>query len=1229
MSKRISLIILASLIVLISFFTLFVIYNRRQKESETLKPPDTQIITSQQSPKELNIKEEKIIATATPSPVQTPHQEKPPVPVLIEDIEKSEHWQVTISNVDKGKYNYNLLIDGEQKVDPINSSTVTSPDNNNLSLFSIPFTGQSVQPKYNSEGNIIFNFYGEIKNNGRIAGDFNDWEWSIDEFEPVNEKAKDKWSKITSDEKLGKLSGKVIDGEGNGISGAIVLTSPLRDRGMGSRTDKTDSAGNFEISYVNPGTYMFIAKAEGFAKTRARGFPQTLNQSGKIENIQIVLSKGGSISGIILDEKTKPVSNAIVRINNSGRRGDFRNFPFPNQRDSFITKDDGKFIFNNLSTGYYNVDATHQDFANAAQNDIFLAEGQNRDDIKIILTMGISLKGQVIDTEDKPLATVKVEARGIETGGPPRGQFFGGWQQGPLTKTAVSDDKGNFTLTNLSPGTVSVNGNLEGYYRTERVVVELVEGKEPSPVKIVLEKGGYITGIVLSPEQKPVPDGTVWIKSERESANRRYMPFFNVQSSVRTNEEGKFTIEKLSKQLLYKVAAKSPDYAETSVEDVKADGNEITITLKEGGSISGKVYVIDTEEPVKDATLTAQNRNRMDSTFLTTNSKENGIYEFDNVPEGMYNVSISAGEYLAREKRNISVQEDQAVTDVDFPVYKGLTASGKVVDVLTERPIPGATVRAFVSDEQGRGMSGQTSVTDSEGKFTITNLLAERTYFSASAEGYTENINSIRDRGYYDLKPGQVVNDILIKLNPGLVVSGNVVDVNNNPVSGASVQLQGSNTDFRNRFLNAQMRCYSQTDGQYIISNVPQNGGKFHLVASHPDYSTTQTNEFTLDKNNPTHQETIILKKGIIISGRVTNGKDEPIPNAMIRVDNPQIRTGRFGSDSRTSTNSDGLYRLQNLPEGNLSVIAGKEGMAREVKKDITVKDGDVITDLNFILEEGMILSGLVVDDLNNPLSDVSISAVNTSGGDGRGRTFSDSKGQFTIDTLDEGKYRIDATYNLITSSGRSRFFIRIENIEANTYDITLMFEINGSISGRAISAVDSRPVEKYRLRATKVRNLQGQGGSDNQAKVFNISNVNGEFSLKNLESGFYNIEITAENLIQGSRNNIRVVSPEETSNIEIALKQGGTVSGKVVSGINNTPIGGAKIKLVKYTDGEPPNINFDSDAEGNFEKPNVEEGKYKVIISKQGYQNKQINEIIISEGQRINLGLIALTPAM
>ena len=297
--------------------------------------------------------------------------------------------------------------------------------------------------------------------------------------------------------------------------------------------------------------------------------------------------------------------------------------------------------------------------------------------------------------------------------------------------------------------------------------------------------------------------------------------------------------------------------------------------------------------------------------------------------------------------------------------------------------------------------------------------------------------------------------------------------------------------------------------------------------------------------------------------------------------------------------------------------------MAREVIKDVTVKDDDVITDLDFILDEGMVIGGAANDDLNNPLSNVEIAAANTSGGDGRGRTYSDSNGLFTIDTLDEGKYRVDATYNLITSSGRSRFFMRIENIDAGTDDLALIFEINGSISGKVVSAADNRPVEQYKLSARKTGNLQGQGGADNRAKILNISNVNGEFWLKNLESGFYKIEITADNLISGSKTDIRVVSPEETSGIVIELKMGGIVSGKVVSAIDNLPIGGANVKLIKGQS----TTNIKTDAEGIFEKKNIEAGKYDVTVSHEGYKNNQLNEIIITEGQRTDLGFIPLTP--
>lgn len=195
-------------------------------------------------------------------------------------------WAVTLNSVSDGRYTYLFLIDGKKINDPNNSNIIASEAGNIYSIFEMN-NQKSEFPEIDAEKkNVTFIYYGEIRNNGRLICELNGWEWSIDEFEPVSNKAQELYDSIEEDKSLGKIKGIVLDKDGKPVELASVMIKPLSEKSLGSRTAKTSSDGNFQIDCVYPSNYVIIAKSGELAVSS----PQMIKVvSGKITDAKIVV----------------------------------------------------------------------------------------------------------------------------------------------------------------------------------------------------------------------------------------------------------------------------------------------------------------------------------------------------------------------------------------------------------------------------------------------------------------------------------------------------------------------------------------------------------------------------------------------------------------------------------------------------------------------------------------------------------------------------------------------------------------------------------------------------------------------------------------------------------------------------------------------------------------------------------------------------------------------------
>jgi hypothetical protein len=257
-----------------------------------------------------------------------------------------------------------------------------------------------------------------------------------------------------------------------------------------------------------------------------------------------------------------------------------------------------------------------------------------------------------------------------------------------------------------------------------------------------------------------------------------------------------------------------PQAASTSVSiSASANGGTSSATLSVTpsmfGSVTGQVVDAATGEGLSEVTVVLS-----DNPSINTGVDWEGRFTLANVPVGSHTLTASRNGYADVTTAEIivapaGVAQPPAINLTPNPV----TIQGQLLPVGSGLGLPGATITA--------ARSGQSTVTDGSGNFTLSGLAPGYELLTATREGFAPSTTN-----EIPLYPGQTVNvgmDIFDGSRPNGVVHGTVQDSAGAPVSDATVAIVGGPS------------VQTQTDGSYTMT-LP--GGRYVLRATKAGYRT-------------------------------------------------------------------------------------------------------------------------------------------------------------------------------------------------------------------------------------------------------------------------------------------------------------------------------------------------------------------------------------------------------
>lgn len=444
--------------------------------------------------------------------------------------------------------------------------------------------------------------------------------------------------------RTGSFSGTVRDESGTPIPNAFITGHDTVGFNFGWGYSESD--GSFVISNLQTSVYKARASAEGFISQWYEG-KSTADSATAFSvikgfdtpNINFVLSRGGSISGVVKDKYGFGISNVYVVVRDT----------FYSSVSSAVTNDSGTYIVTGLQTGAYFVSASgdgyvRQWYDNEASHTkakkVFAVIHQNTPDINFTLVKGGRISGFVKDKMGNPIPRAEVVA--VDT------TMY-------LLQYDYTNDSGRYEITGLVPGTkYFVTAWMEGFARrwydnapSFETATPLVVGdeEEKQNINITLPLSGKISGVVKNNAGLPIQYANVSAQS-LSGFEYRYGS---------TDQSGNYRIDNLNGGT-YIVSAShfeyteqwydhksAKEFADSVVVEEEQTVSNINFNLSSGGKISGTVKNVS-GQPVQFANIYASQTDGFHSYYGY--SDEMGNYMLNNVTPGRYIVAANYNDYL-------------------------------------------------------------------------------------------------------------------------------------------------------------------------------------------------------------------------------------------------------------------------------------------------------------------------------------------------------------------------------------------------------------------------------------------------------------------------------------------------------------------------------------------------------------------------------------------------------
>ncbi len=786
------------------------------------------------------------------------------------------------------------------------------------------------------------------------------------------------------------LRGRVVDERGTPVEGAEVVAriDPVAfgQGGYEVRKGKSEASGTFVLEAVTPGKVELVVTRKG---TLERKVALELAEGVAKDAGEIVLSTGEVIAGHVRWSDGSPCVGAEVEVNFDpaalGGMSGLNALQGASGED--ISDIDGAFEVSGLGKGPFVVTIAARPQGSERDHRARLAGVKPGTlDVELVLAAPLELAGRVVDSLGAPVTGATVRA--IEdSGGMMRS--IGGRR---VNSQATGED-GRFVVSDLSPGTWSLDARADGFTRCAPVDVTLVRDGTHEPLEIRLERGGTILGRVQRPDGTPAAGATVRQRITMESLRSLGAEENGIPRAATAGSDGNFRFGELGAGLVQLVASLDGFATSTIVEAQVKPGEEtcdVVLTLRVGGRITGEVYAKD-GTPAAGAQVIAQlTADPLAQRFAT--SDREGLFAFEHMAPGTYQVLHIPGMGGASSdpedatamfgdmKMASATVEDGAEVHVVLgaPPKDPVEISGRVL--AGEAGVP-SVVLSFIPDAIDTISGLKLATTDAGGRYSLRLDGPGRYTVSIQKPGASGQQQSITLS--LDVPSGASFgHDFHLPLGS---IAGRVTDGEGRPAAHVRVSLFESGP-VRNGTLMGEHYSEIETgeDGRYELVwlkpreyAVAVGGVALGGLLGGTSTSGRQVREgVVVQAERRTDGVDFQLRKPGRITGVVRQADGTPAPEAAIFARDAQGRP--LERLSMIATDSSGRFTYEGLEPGDYTVMARKDTLTTGESARLRVEEGRT-AEVELALHGGTILLVSLVGEDGQAL-DCTVSVLDEAG---------------------------------------------------------------------------------------------------------------------------------------------------------------------------------------------------------------------------------------------------------
>ena len=718
------------------------------------------------------------------------------------------------------------------------------------------------------------------------------------------------------------IEGRVTDTKGMPIAGAKLSFNSGPEAHATQRTSISRAVvsaedGTYKVTGLSaPGVlHNANAYADGYVPSGNLANQMPLSKD-RVARVDVILVKGVTIKGRVLDTEGQPIGGAEVAATRMGQG----NGGWFAQLASATSAADGTYTLENVALGSGLVQARLEGhympptehgasnpypwMQNAMQGTPYEAkdEGQAFEGKDVVLTKGVLLEGTVVDESGAPLTDAMVTAQKQNQG----------WSPGlaNLSRHQVrTDGEGRFTFAGLEPDktwNLTARSPTHITEKAEPVIVPKDGALKEEP-KLVAKLGATVVGVVTEEGGEGVSGVAVNVNGASPQ-------------SAYTAGDGSFELSGLMPGTWSVVAQglnPTPEGAQhkvtlewgKTVEDI-ALSMPPTYTIR--GTVEDEDGALLSGISVRARMKTSGRNRRGGSKYATTNA--NGVFEILGVLEGEYTLYAGTGKEEgvssgATDVRIVMTQPDRILVE------------GRVFDA-DSQPVTRGTVRVYTGPSGKRRNAVNAPIS---GGFFVARVTTTESAVDIEVTGAFDaagrSLNFVKKRE----KDMSLSGDISLYLDAGMTVSGTVRAQDGRPLAGMQVRVQKKGQNHYNPWGNQHGgnggQARSDDEGRWTVKGLKEGdynvdltpGGDWMTPASIPVRAGDEGIE-------------IKLVKGLTIEGVVKTAEGEPLTGANVWLAETQASKKSRGTDKqghnwmdsmrlRTTTGADGSFVIKGLPE--------------------------------------------------------------------------------------------------------------------------------------------------------------------------------------------------------------------------------------------------------------------------------------------------------------------------